>query len=102
METSIPTTEISNRLAPVNAGVVPDDDDVAAQMAQHLAEEVGDVVAAYVVLGKSEVHAKAPSLGADRQSRDRRDPVMTVPVVDNGCLSAGGPCLSHRWDQHEP
>lgn len=102
METSIPTTEISNRLAPVNAGVVPDDDDVAAQMAQHLAEEVGDVVAAYVVLGKSEVHAEAPSLGADRQSRDRRDPVMTVPVVDNGCLSAGGPCLSYRWDQHEP
>ena len=33
VETSIPTTEISNWLTEVTSGVVPDHDDVAAQMA---------------------------------------------------------------------
>ena len=90
--------EISNRLTSVDAGIIPENDDVAPQKTQHLAKDGGDIGALEVLLPELEVQAQLPPLGTDRKGRDDRDPIVTIPMMDNRGLSAGRPSLSHGWN----
>ena len=93
--------DFPNRFSFVNAGVVPDDEDVPAKVAQQVPEEFADLVVANVLCVALEVQADAPTPGSNREARDHRDAIMPVVMMNEGRLSARSPGLSHRGNQEE-
>ncbi len=93
--------EFPNPFSSVNAGVVPDHDDVPAEVAQQVPEEFADLVVSDVLRVALEVQADAPTPGSKRDARDHGDAIMPVAMMNEGRLSARSPGLSHRGDQEE-
>jgi len=98
----IAAAEIPNRFAFVDRRIVEENDHVASQMAQQMAEEVADVGVADVVVMTTKVKPHPPAQGADRQSGDDGEAIVAVVVVDPRGLSARRPGPTKRWDQEEP
>jgi len=101
MQPGEPMADFSNPFSFVNARVVPDDEDVAAKVVQQVPEEFADLVVSDVFRVASEVQADAPPPGSNGDARNHRDAIMPVAMMNEGRLSARGPCLSHRGDQEE-
>jgi len=93
--------DLPNSVSFVNAGVVPDHDDMPPEMAQQVPEERTDLVVPDVLRVALEVQANAPTPGRKREARDHGDAIMPVAMMDDGRLTAGSPGLSHRGDQEE-
>ncbi len=93
--------DFPNRFSFVNAGVVPDDEDVPAKVAQQVPEEFADLVVSDVLRVTKEVQADAPTPGSNRKARDHGDAIMPVAMMNDGGLTAASPGLSHRGDQEE-
>ncbi len=70
MQPREPAAEFPNPLSFVNAGVVPDHDDVPAEMAQQVLEERADFSVPDVRLVAVEVQADAPTPGCKGDARD--------------------------------
>ena len=70
MQPREPTADFPNRFSFVNAGVVPDQDDVPAEVAQQVAEEFADLVVPDVLRVALEVQADAPTPGSNGDARD--------------------------------
>jgi len=64
MQPREPTADFPNRFSFVNAGVVPDHDDVPAEVAQQVPEEFADLVVPDVLHVALEVQADAPTPGS--------------------------------------
>ena len=94
-------TDFSNPFSFVNAGVVPDHDDVPAEVAQQVSEEFAHLVVPDVLRVALEVQTDAPAAGRNGYSRDHGDAIMPVAMMNDGRLPAGSPGLSHRGDQEE-
>ncbi len=75
MQPREPAADLPNPLTLVNAGVVPDHDDVSAELAQQVPEEFADLVVPNVVRVALEVQADAPAAGHPGR-RTRRFPVL--------------------------
>ena len=88
----------SDRFALVDRGIVEDHDHVPSQVAQQMAEEIADVGVADVVAMATEVKSYPPAHGTDRQSRDDRETVVPVAMVDPGRLSPRRPRPPKRWN----
>ncbi len=101
MEPSETAAQLSDRSAAVDGGVVPDDDDVATQVTEQVAQELAHAVAVDVAAMESVVEAHAVPHGADRQAADDRDPVATVAVPHDRRLSFRRPGPHQRGDQLE-
>ena len=101
MESRESTADFPNRLSFVNAGVVPDDEDVTPKMAQQVPEEFADLVVSDVLRVALEVQADALTPGSDREARDHGDAIVPVAMMNEGGLTARRPGLSHRGDQEE-
>jgi hypothetical protein len=101
MQPREPTADFTNRFSFVNAGVVPDHDDVPAEVAQHVPEEFADLVVPNVLRVASKVQADAPTPGSQGNARDHGDAIMPVAMMNDGRLTARSPGLSHRGDQEE-
>ena len=93
--------DLPNPFSFVNAGVVPDHDDVPAEVAQQVPEELADLVVPDVVCVALEVQADASAAGGKGDARDHGDAIMPVAMMNDGRLSARSPGLSHRGDQEE-
>ncbi len=93
--------DFPNRFSFVNAGVVPDDENVSAKVAQQVPEEFADLVVSNVFRVAPEVQADASTPGSNREARDHRDAIMPVAMMNEGRLTARGPGLSHRGNQEE-
>jgi len=93
--------DFPNSVSFVNAGIVPDDDDVPAEVAQQVAEEFADLAVPDVVRVALEVQADAPTPGSNADPRDHGDAIMPVAMMNDGCLTPRSPGLSHRRDQEE-
>ena len=93
--------DFSDPFAFVNARVVPDHDDSPAEMAQQVAEKIAHLVVPDVLRVALEVQADALAASRDGDSRDHRDAIMPVAMMNDGRRSARSPCLSHRGDQEE-
>lgn len=65
VQTSVTTAQISNWLATVNTGVVPNHDDVPPKVTQHMTQKGGDIGAEDVLLAKMEVQTEPSSFWAD-------------------------------------
>ncbi len=101
MQPREPAADFPNPFSFVNAGVVPDDDDGTAEMAQQVAEESAHLAIADVVRVALEVQADAPTPGSKRDARDHGDAIMPVAMMNDGRLTARSPGLSHCGDQEE-
>ena len=101
MQSRKPATDFSNPFSFVNAGVVPNHDDVPAEVAQQVPEELADLVVPDVLRMALEVQADAPTPGSQRDARDHGDAIMPVAMMNDGRLAAGSPGLSHRGNQEE-
>ena len=95
--------EVADRIAPVNPAPVPEHDDMAAQVAQQVAEELEHLrVCEVLVAEAAPVEAKPPTHRTHRQAGDRRDFVPPIAMADDRRLAAGRPCLVDARDQQEP
>jgi hypothetical protein len=90
-----------NGSALVNLSVVEQGDDVSAQVAQYILEEVADHVAVNVRVEQLAVQPQTPALRADGNSGDGRDSVVAAHMTVNRRLAARTPGLAHRGDQQE-
>ncbi len=70
MQSREPATDFQNSFSFVNAGVVPDHDDVPAEVAQQVPEEFADLVVSDVLRVALEVQADAPTPGSQGEARD--------------------------------
>ncbi len=70
MQPREPTADFPNRFSFVNAGVVPDHDDVPAEVTQQVPEESADLVVPDVPRVALEVQADAPTPGSNGDARD--------------------------------
>ena len=93
--------DFPNPFSFVNAGVVPDHNDVPAEVAQQVSEEFADLAVPDVRGVALEVQADAPTPGCKGEARDHGDAIMPVAMMNDGRLSARSQCLSHRGDQEE-
>ncbi len=101
MQSRESAADFPNRFSFVNAGVVPDDEDVTAKMAQQVPEEFAHLVVPDVLRVALEVQADAPTPGRNGEARDHGDTIMPVAMMNEGGLTARSPGLSHRGDQEE-
>ena len=101
MQPREPATDLPNAFSFVNAGVVPDHNDVPAEVAQQVSEEFAHLVVPDVLRVALEVQSDAPTPGRNREARDHGDAIMPVAMMNEGRLTARGPGLSHRGDQEE-
>ncbi len=101
MQSRKSATDFPNRFSFVNAGVVPDDEDVTPKVAQQVPEEFADLVVSDVLRVAKEIQADALTPGSNREARDHRDAIMPVAMMQEGSLTARSPGLSHRGDQEE-
>ena len=101
MQSRESATDFPNPFSFVNAGVVPDHDDVPAEMAQQVSEEFAHLVVPDVLRVALEVQADAPAAGRNGNSRDHGDAIMPVAMMNDGRLPTGSPGLSHRGNQEE-
>ncbi len=101
MQPRKPAADLPNPFSFVNAGVVPDHEDVAAEVAQQVPEESADLVVPDVPRVALEVQANAPTPGSKGDARDHGDAIMPVAMMNEGRLTARSPGLAHRGDQEE-
>lgn len=93
--------EFAHRLAPMGIEIVQKNDQVAADLAQKMAEERRDFFPLDVVLIKMAVKRASVALMTDSNPGNGRYAVMTIPMMDERRLAHRAPCLSNRGDQQE-
>ena len=101
MQSREPAADFSNPFSFVNAGVVPDDEDVPPKVVQQVLEEFANLVVSDVLRVAPEVQADAPTPGSNGDARNHGDAIMPVAMMNDGCLPARSPGLSHRGNQEE-
>lgn len=85
----------------VGPEVVPQDDHVAAQVAEQEPQELRDFRLLDVLRVKAPVESQAPSAGAEREARDGRDPLPAEAVPEDGGPAPGAPGLARGGGQQE-
>ncbi len=94
--------ELGERGAGVGGGVVQQNDDWTAEVAEQLAEKSTHFFLSDVVEEEQIVQAQMLSLGADRDSRDDGDFVPApLPVALHRGAGLGGPSSNHQGSQEE-
>ncbi len=101
MEPRIPSADFSDPFSFMNARVVPDYDDVPAEMAQQVAEKIAHLVVPDVLHVALEVQANALAADRDGDSRDHRDAIVPVAMTEERRLPARRPGLPNRGNQEE-
>ena len=94
--------DLPNSVSFVNAGVVPDHDDVPAEVAQQVSEEFAHLIVPDVLRVALEVQADTPTPGRNGEARDHGDAIMPVAMMNDGRLPTGSPGLSHRGIRRKP
>lgn len=93
--------ELVDRLAAMDGAVVQDDEHVAADVAQQVAEEHDHGLALDVVVIQVAVEGAVEPPGADGEARDGGDPIAALAMPDEGRLTDRTPRLAHRRNQEE-
>ncbi len=101
MESGGAAEQVLDRLAPMNAAIVEQHDEVARDLPQQGAEEERNLVALDIVLVELAVQRTAAAPGADGDTRDGGDAVVHVPVADDRGLAHRAPRLPDGGDQEE-
>lgn len=101
VQSRVPGMEFTDGWPLVNFSVIPQDDHVVTQMAQHLTQERADLRLPDVARVETEVEADVESSRTHGQAGNDGDLAMLVSVAHDGGLPARGPGAAHRADQLE-
>lgn len=101
VQASEATAHGSNGLSAMDRGVVPDHDHVTPEVAQQVTEEVTHRETVDVRAVEAIVEAHAVPHRADRESRDDRDAVATIPVTQHRGATPRCPGLEQHGNQLE-
>ena len=101
VQPGVAAAKLPDRGSAMDGGVVPDDDDVAAEVTEQVTQEVTHALAVDVLAMEAVVEAHAAPHRADREPRDHRDAVATVAVPHHGRVPSRRPGLEQRGDQLE-
>ena len=85
----------------MNAPPIPDQDDLAPEVAVHLREEPEDILGADVVRNELKVKAQLATYGVDRENRHGRQTVMPIPSILDRCLALRCPRSTADRLQHK-
>ena len=94
-------TEILYGESAVGADVVPDDDDVAAELLQQMTKERDDLRLSDVLSMNLEVETHPLAAGTHRNPGDHRESIMPVSVVDNRSSTTRCPGPANIRNQEE-
>ena len=95
------THHLTDGFAAVDRPVVPDHHHRAAQVPQQVAERLADLRVLDVLRMQAKVEAQTPPARADRDARDRRDPLAALAVMEKWRATARDPGPLHTRDQEE-
>ena len=95
------TTQGTDRVAFVDAAVVPDEDHRPSEMAKQMPDEGADLGMLNVLGVEAVVQSEAAPAGSHRDSGNDGDPIAPLAVVEERRLSARGPGLADTGDQEE-
>jgi len=101
MQARVLVTKLLQALAVMDRSTVPDDDDMATQVLEQVPKEIVHLVARYILRVQPEVEPEPPSLWADRQAANDRDPRVIVAVTDDRGLADQAPRAPNGGYQHE-
>ena len=90
-----------DRIATMNLAVIQQNDQVASYLVQQVAQERCHFFALNIVLIELAVQRTMEAFRTDSDTRDGRDPLMTIPMKQDRCLSHRTPGLTDRGDQEE-
>ncbi len=102
VQARVPAQELCQRSAVVRGGIVQQDDDGTAEVAQQLAEKPAHFFLPDVVEVKQIVEAQVLSLRTDRDSRDDGDFVpASLAMTLEGGAALGCPSPGHQGSQQK-
>src|ERR1035437_201550 len=90
-----------HRFAAMDCAVVQQNDQMAADLEQQIAEECQNFVSLNVALIQLAVQFTMETFGADCNAGNGGNPIMTIPITQEGRLSHKTPCFSDRGDQEK-
>src|SRR5512139_1100690 len=85
----------------MNRPIVQQNNQVPVYLLQQMAEKYRHFLTLNIVLVELAVQGTMEAFRADGDPRDRRDPIMAIPVVENRSLSDRTPGLTNGRDQEE-
>ena len=88
-------------IAPVDFAVVQQDNQMTPDLTQEMAQEEGHLIALNVVFVKLAVQRTMEAPGADSDTGNGGDSVVTIAVTHDRRLSHGTPSLADRRNQEE-
>lgn len=102
VQARVPTEQPGQGFTVVGGGIVQQNDDRTAEVAEDFAEEQGDFFLANVVEEKQVVQAQALSPGTDRDAGDDGNLVAApLAMTHQGCRALGRPGADHQGSQQE-
>ena len=93
--------QLPNRIAPMDPGIVQQDDQMPADLQQEVPQEPRHVLGKDIVFVELAVQGAMEAPGADRDAGDGGDPVVAIAVAQDGRLAHRAPGLADRGDQKE-
>jgi len=95
------TTELADPISLVDAGLLPEEDDGAAEMAQRVPEKGAHLIVPDILRVDLEVEADPLALGRGADPGDDREAIVAVAMADDRCSPARRPGLAQGRDQEE-
>ena len=95
------SAKITYELASVGIPAIPQDEDVARELAEQLSQEIAGLKLPDVLRVELKVKIQSLSAGRNRDPRDDRDPVAPINVMHGGRLPHGRPGGGDRGGQLE-
>lgn len=102
VESRNPAAHLAHGGSAVQEQSVPDHDHGAAEMAEQVAQEGAHFPLPEVVMVPLVVQAEALTDRADGETRDHRDAIAAIPVVQQRGLAARRPGPDHGGRKHDP
>jgi hypothetical protein len=87
--------------AAMDCSPIPQQDHGSPKVPEQVLKERSDIQSREIARAKLKVKGQPSSLGRDRQGADRRDPVLFVEIVHQGCFAFWGPGAGHVGDEQE-
>ena len=94
-------TELADESAAVRIATVPQHEDVTADLAQQLSQEVPDLLLSDVLREELKVKIQSLAPRRHRDPRDDGDAIASIEVMNRGCLADWSPSRRNRGCQLE-
>ena len=101
MEPFIASAQSSNRFPSMNTGLVPQKHDVSTEVSQKMAHKHRYIRSLDIFLLQVVVQPHAPVLGRNRENCDRGNPISSVEMMQDRCVSSRCPRSAHMGNEQK-